>query len=102
MQEASSTCSKDRVKEKDMALADIVRKFFIYELFRDEKVRKKKNMLQDFEIITVKILYEAQNDNRNPTCCPLSPSRWIRIFPILIPLQQARNAFSMLSPLKEK
>lgn len=33
------------------------------------------------------------------TCFPLSPSRWIKIFPILIPLQQARIAFSMLSPL---
>lgn len=27
-------------------------------------------------------------------------SRWMRIFPILIPLQQARRAFSMLSPLR--
>lgn len=36
----------------------------------------------------------------NHTCFPLSPSRWIRIFPIFIPLQHARNAFSILSPLQ--
>lgn len=41
-----------------------------------------------------------QRDQKT-TCFPLSPSRCIRIFPILIPLQQARNAFSMLSPLQQ-
>lgn len=33
------------------------------------------------------------------SCWPLSPSLWIRIFPILMPLQHALKAFSMLSPL---
>lgn len=50
MQEASSTCSKDRVKEEDMALADIIWKFFIYELFMYEKIKEKNNMSQDFAI----------------------------------------------------
>lgn len=34
------------------------------------------------------------------TCLPLLPSPWMRILPILMPLQHALNAFSMLSPLR--
>ena len=36
-----STCSKDRVEEEDMALTDIIRKFFVYELFMQEKSERK-------------------------------------------------------------
>ena len=45
------------------------------------------------------IQQNGQHNRTASTCFPLSPSRCIRIFPILIPLQQARSAFSILSPL---
>jgi len=53
-------------------------------------------------IVGRKIIIKCKMDRMylpTQTCLPFEPSPRIRILPILIPLQHALNAFSMLSPL---
>jgi len=54
----------------------------------------KEGKIQIYTAVGIK-----PSSQQTATCLPLSPSRCIKIFPILIPLQHARSAFSILSPL---